>query len=159
MSKKLMHIEVTGLRDVAAVLFAGEHKVLDATKEALYAEAQVVLADSKRQVPFRDGYLSGSGMVHQPYQVGKKAAVEISYGGAAVDYAWVQHETLPYFVNGVEKFKHAPGRKAKYLEDPVSDASERLGQRIRFLVEHILRRKGSVPPWLDSDYAENEEVD
>lgn len=146
-----MHIEVTGLRDVAAVLFAGEHKVLDATKEALYAEAQVVLADSKRQVPFRRGILSGSGMVHQPYQVGKKAAVEISYGGAAVDYAFIQHENL--------EFRHAPGRKAKYLEDPVVDASGRLGQRIRFLVEHILRRKGSVPPWLDSDYAENEEVD
>jgi hypothetical protein len=151
MSKKLMHIEVTGLRDVAAVLYAGEHKVLDATKEALYAEAQVVLADSKRQVPFLRGILSGSGMVHQPYQVGKKAAVEISYGGAAVDYAFVQHENL--------EFKHAPGRKAKYLEDPVADAAGRLGQRIRFLVEHILRRKGSVPPWLDSDYAENEEVD
>ncbi len=146
-----MHIEVTGLRDVAAVLYAGEHKVLDATKEALYAEAQVVLADSKRQVPFLRGILSGSGMVHQPYQVGKKAAVEISYGGAAVDYAFVQHENL--------EFKHAPGRKAKYLEDPVADAAGRLGQRIRFLVEHILRRKGSVPPWLDSDYAENEEVD
>jgi hypothetical protein len=151
MSKKLMHIEVTGLRDVAAVLYAGEHKVLDATKEALYAEAQVVLADSKRQVPFLRGILSGSGMVHQPYQVGKKAAVEISYGGAAVDYAFVQHENL--------EFKHAPGRKAKYLEDPVADAAGRLGQRIRFLVEHILRRKGSVPPWLDSNYAENEEVD
>ena len=146
-----MHIEVTGLRDVAAVLYAGEHKVLDATKEALYAEAQVVLADSKRQVPFLRGILSGSGMVHQPYQVGKKAAVEISYGGAAVDYAFVQHENL--------EFKHAPGRKAKYLEDPVADAAGRLGQRIRFLVEHILRRKGSVPPWLDSNYAENEEVD
>lgn len=151
MSNTPIYIEVTGLRDVAAVLFAGEHKVLDATMEALYAEAQVVLADSKLQVPFRDGILSGSGMVHQPYQVGKKAAVEISYGGAAVDYAFIQHEN--------PDFKHAPGRKAKYLEDPVKDASGRLGQRIRLLVEHILRRKGAVPPWLDSDYAENESVD
>lgn len=143
-----MTVEVTGLRDVAAVLLAGQKNVVDATKEALYAEAHVVLAESKRQVPFRHGALSGSGMVHQPYSVGNKAAVEISYGGAAVDYAFVQHENL--------KFRHAPGRKAKYLEDPVVDARDRLGQRIRFLVAHILRRSGAVPPWLDSDYAENE---
>lgn len=151
MSKKLIAIEVTGLRDVAAVLLAGQKNVLDATKQALYAEAQVVLAESKRQVPFRYGALSGSGMVHEPYSVGNKAAVEISYGGAAVDYAFVQHENL--------NFRHAPGRKAKYLEDPVVDAQGRLAQRIRLLVAHILRRSGAVPAWLDSDYAESEQVD
>jgi hypothetical protein len=151
MKGKLVSIEVTGLRDVSAVLLAGQKNVLDATKEALYAEANVVLAESKRQVPFRHGVLSGSGMVHQPYSAGKKAAVEISYGGAAVDYAFIQHENL--------NFRHASGRKAKYLEDPVVDAQERLGKRIRLLVEHILRRRGSVPTWLDSDYAESEEAD
>lgn len=151
MNKKLMHIEVTGLRDVATLIHAGNKHVLDATKEALYAEAQVILAESKRQVPFRFGMLSGSGMVHEPYEVGKKAAVEISYGGAAVDYAWVQHENL--------KFRHAPGRKAKYLEDPVADARDRLGERIKQLVAYILRRKGQTPPWLDSDYTENDEAE
>lgn len=151
MNKKLMHIEVTGLRDIAAIIHAGNTKVLDATKQALYAEAQVILAESKRQVPFRHGILSGSGMVHEPYEVGKKAAVEISYGGGAVDYAWIQHENL--------KFRHAPGRKAKYLEDPVADARDRLGERVRLLVAHILRRSGATPPWLDDDYAENEESD
>lgn len=137
-----MHIEVTGLRDVAAVIHAGNKQVLDATKQALYVEAHEILRESKKQVPFRYGVLSGSGMVHQPYQVGGKAAVEISYGGGAVDYAWVQHENL--------KFRHAEGRKAKYLEDPVADARERLGMRIRHLVEYILRRSGAVPPWLQS---------
>lgn len=147
MSRQPIQIEVTGLGDLAGLIHQGETKVLDATMEALYAEAQVVLAESKRQVPFRHGFLSGSGMVHQPYRVGKKAAVEISYGGAAVDYAFIQHENTD--------FEHAPGRKAKYLEDPVTDASERLGARIRLLVEHIMRRKGSKAPWLDSDYEEN----
>lgn len=151
MSKKLIHIQVSGLSDVAAVLAAGQKNILHATKQALYAEAQVVLSESKRQVPFRYGALSGSGMVHQPYSVGNKAAVEISYGGAAVDYAFVQHENL--------NFRHAPGRKAKYLEDPVVDARDRLGERIKLLVEHILRRSGAVPPWIDSDYAENEDAD
>lgn len=151
MSKRLMHIEVTGLRDVAAMIHAGKTKIADATKEALYAEANVILAESKKQVPFRHGILSGSGMVHQPYQAGKKVAVEISYGGGAVDYAWVQHENL--------KFRHAPGRKAKYLEDPVADASASLEQRLRQMVAFILRRSGAVPPWLDSDYTENEQED
>lgn len=144
-----MHIEVKGLRDVAALIHAGKTKIADATKEALYAEASVILAESKKQVPFRRGILSGSGMVHQPYQAGKKVAVEISYGGGAVDYAWVQHENLFY--------RHAPGRKAKYLEDPVADASARLEERVRKMVAYILRRKHDVPPWLDSDYTENEE--
>lgn len=149
MNKKLMHIEVTGLRDIASLIAAGQKNVIDATKEALYAEANVILAESKRQVPFRLGVLSGSGMVHDPFVVGKKVGVEISYGGGAVDYAWVQHENL--------EFRHAFGRKAKYLEDPVADAKDRLGVRIRQLVMVVLRRKGVVPEFLESDYMENEE--
>lgn len=145
-----MHIEVTGLRDIATLIEAGQKNVLDATKEALYAEAQVILAESKRQVPFRYGVLSSSGMVHQPYSVGKKAAVEISYGGGAVDYAWIQHENL--------MFRHAEGRKAKYLEDPVADAKARLEIRIRQLVMLILRRKGAVPDYLETDYFEGQET-
>jgi len=135
------NVEVEGFGEAMALL-AVEKKVVPATMEALYAEAQIVLAESKRQVPYRFGALSGSGMVHQPYSVGSKVAVEISYGGTAVDYAMVQHENL--------MFKHAEGRKAKYLEDPITDAQGRLAKNIASRVAIMLRKRGSIPEGYDS---------
>lgn len=135
------HIEIEGF-GAAIALLAVEKKVIPATMEALYAEAQIVLAESKRQVPFRVGALSGSGMVHQPYSVGAKTAVEISYGGAAVLYAVVQHENLDY--------EHAEGRKAKYLEHPIDDAQSRLAKNIASRVAIMLGKRGSIPEGYDS---------
>jgi len=135
------NVEVEGFGEAMALL-AVEKKIIPATMEALYAEAQLVLAESKRQVPYRFGALSGSGMVHQPYSVGSKTAVEISYGGAAVDYALIQHENID--------FKHAEGRKAKYLEDPIADAQGRLAKNIASRVAIMLRKRGSIPEGYDS---------
>jgi hypothetical protein len=135
------NVEVEGFGEAMALL-AVEKKVIPTTMEALYAEAQLVLAESKRQVPYRFGALSGSGMVHQPYSVGSKVAVEISYGGAAIPYAEVQHENL--------NFKHAEGRKAKYLEHPIDDAQGRLAKNIASRVAIMLRKRGSIPEGYDS---------
>ena len=135
------NVEVEGFAEAIALLSV-QKKVIPATMEALYAEAQMVLAESKRQVPFRFGALSGSGMVHQPYSVGSKVAVEISYGGAAVDYAMVQHENTD--------FKHAEGRKAKYLEDPIADAHGRLASNIASRVRIMLGKRGETPQGYDS---------
>lgn len=134
-------VEVEGFGEAMALL-AVDKKVIPTTMEALYAEAQLVLAESKRQVPFRYGALSGSGMVHEPYAVGSKTAVEISYGGASVPYAFVQHENLD--------FKHAQGRKAKYLEHPIDDASSRLAQNIAARVRIMLKQGGRIPEGYDS---------
>ena len=135
------NVEVEGFAEAMALLSV-QKKVIPATMEALYAEAQMVLAESKRQVPYRIGALSGSGMVHQPYSVGSKVAVEISYGGAAVDYAMVQHENTD--------FKHAGGRKAKYLEDPIADAQGRLASNIASRVRIMLGKRGETPQGYDS---------
>ena len=135
------NVEVEGFSEAMALLSV-KNKVIPATMEALYAEAQMVLAESKRQVPFRFGALSGSGMVHQPYSVGSKVAVEISYGGAAVDYALVQHENT--------EFKHAEGRKAKYLEDPIADAQGRLASNIASRVRIMLGKRVETPQGYDS---------
>lgn len=134
------NVEVEGFAEAMALLSV-QKKVIPATMEALYAEAQMVLAESKRQVPYRVGALSGSGMVHQPYSVGSKVAVEISYGGAAVDYAMVQHENTD--------FKHAEGRKAKYLEDPIADAQGRLASNIASRVRNMLGKKNQAPEGYD----------
>lgn len=139
---KPFDIEVEGFAEALALFNQSNSKLVPAIMEALYAEAQVVLAESKRQVPFRFGVLSGSGMVHQPYSVGSKVAVEISYGGAAVDYAIVQHENLD--------FKHAEGRKAKYLSDPIADAQGRLAKNIASRVRVMLGKKAQAPEGYDS---------
>lgn len=139
------YVTLEGLGEVKTMLRAGTDDTISAIKEALYAEAQVVLRESKRQVPFRTGALSSSGMVHEPYAAGSKAAVEISYGGAAIDYALEQHENLTY--------RHAAGRKAKYLEDPAVDATERLGARLRERVARMLKKRGyhdsSFESWME----------
>ena len=134
---KVAEVEVTGLAETLALLQAVNKKVIPATMEALYAEAQAILAQSRDEVPFRYGALSGSGMVHQPYSVGSKVGIEISYGGAAVDYAFIQHEN--------EDFKHAEGRKPFYLKDPVDDARLRLAENIAARVKRILGQKSRLP--------------
>ena len=107
-------------------------------KEALYAEAQAILATSREIVPFDRGALSSSGRVHEPFMVGKTTSVEITYGGAAggdemVNYAIIQHEN--------EDFKHAPGRQAYYLEEPMMDASEGLSARLAQRIQGIIDRE------------------
>jgi len=109
-------------------------------KEALYAEAQAILATSREIVPFDRGALSSSGRVHEPFMVGKTTSVEITYGGAAggdemVNYAIIQHEN--------EDFKHAPGRQAYYLEEPMMDASEGLSARLAQRIQGIIDREAA----------------
>jgi hypothetical protein len=107
-------------------------------KEALYAEAQAVLANSRELVPYDRGALSSSGRVHEPFMVGKTTSVEITYGGVAgggelVNYEIIQHEN--------EDFKHAPGRQAYYLEEPMMDASEGLSARLAQRIQGIIDRE------------------
>lgn len=111
-------------------------------KEAIYAEAQAVLAASRKEVPYDRGVLASSGRVHEPFVVGKTTSVEITYGGAAgggelgpelVNYAIIQHEN--------EDFQHAPGRKSHYLEDPMMAAAVGLSSRLARRIEAIIARE------------------
>ena len=109
-------------------------------KEALYAEAQAILATSREIVPFDRGALSSSGRVHDPFMVGKTTSVEITYGGAAggdemVNYAIIQHEN--------EDFKHADDRQAYYLQEPMMDASEGLSARLAQRIQGIIDREAA----------------
>ena len=57
-------------------------------------------------VPRDTGVLAGTGRVEGPVMVGKMPTVELSFGGAAADYALIQHEVLTY--------RHKVG-EARYL--------------------------------------------
>lgn len=137
--------QVVAVDGLTSVISLGRRVVTGYTgniKEAIYAEAQAVLAESRKQVPYDRGALASSGRVHEPFIVGKTTSVEITYGGVSggglpVNYAIIQHEN--------EDFKHAPGRKSHYLEDPMLAASvglsARLAQRIQALIDRASTEK------------------
>lgn len=127
-----------------------------AMAEALYTEAQSILRESRKEVPFRYGALSSSGRVHDPFTAGNATAVEITYGGVAsgdstgdfVNYAVIQHDNL--------KYRHAEGRKAKYLRDPAERAVEGFAYRMRLRIEAVFRRKNAYEDWWqEADYGDS----
>lgn len=128
--------------------FAGFERMVQENKdqiptvmgEAFYAEAQTILNDSKDLVPFLTGALSSSGRVHDPFRVGEKVAVEITYGGASgggsmVNYAIEQHQN--------EFYRHAEGRQAYYLFQPALEHLEGMEKRLAGYVEHIIARNAA----------------
>jgi hypothetical protein len=141
-------VKIDGLTRVIKLMGRGAEEVTPALKEALYKEAQDILREARVQVPYLYGALSSSGRIHTAYVVGNTTAVEITFGGAAggelpVNYAIIQHEN--------EKFKHAEGRKAKYLEDPALDAADGFANRLGNRIENILRKANRAEQQEDQD--------
>lgn len=122
--------ELVGSDKLIQMLVKGQG-VASALARALYEEGQDIFAKSQQQVPHDTGVLMASGMLHQPAIVGDDITVEITYGGAASAYAEVQHEN--------ESYRHDPGRKAKYLEDPLNDALPSFDDNLAIRVEAIMR--------------------
>lgn len=90
--------------------------------DALYFEGELIMTRSKEEfVPVDLGTLKNSGMVSPPEFSGNAVVVELSYGGAASDYAIIQHENL--------EFRHKVGG-AKYLERPLKEATAGMLRRI-----------------------------
>lgn len=135
-------IILNGMDNILRLLLHGSDAALDATRRGLYEEANIIFNKSVRLVPFHYGTLAASGRVHEPVVEGRDVMVEITYGGPAasrnpkkpgevnVGYAEIQHENM--------SFRHAPGRQAKYLENPVKDATPTLGPKLAKRVEAIL---------------------
>lgn len=88
----------------------------------LYREAQGILSDSQPLVPVEFGTLKGSGHVTMPTVSIHGVEVTIGYGGAARDYAIIQHERLD--------FQHPRGGQAKYLEQPALEHGATMGERL-----------------------------
>jgi len=151
----MVRVQLMGMTNFLRSMKSMETEILPAAKEVLYAEGQNILRESRKEVPFLRGVLSSSGRVHEPYVTKKKAVVEITYGGAAggkfegegsVNYAIIQHEN--------EKFRHAAGRKAFYLRDPVNRArsgfEQRLNERLGRVVAYR-RRQAQIEGGEDAD--------
>ena len=99
---------------------------VNAAKElagGLLVEGNKIMTRSKKVfVPVDKGPLKSSGHVQSPVIRKTSATVILGFGGAASDYALVQHERTD--------FNHPGQGQAKYLEQPVNEAKKGFGNRI-----------------------------
>lgn len=100
--------------------------------QAMYSEAQRILNESKRIVPFRDGPLKRSGEVSKPKMDANSIEVEITYGGDAKAYAGVQHWDT--------SLNHSNGKQALYLKTPVDAAQSVFVRNVAEKFATYLRR-------------------
>lgn len=121
----MKEFELDGIGKLISVLEKAGDKAPLTLARALVDEANEIFDISQQQVPVDTNVLRSSGMVHNPVISQNEIMVEISYGGGAKAYAMRQHEN--------ESYNHAPGKKAKYLYDPVKD-------RIPKLADHLADR-------------------
>ncbi len=117
-------------------LFEMSSGVQKAAARGLYQFADgVVMTESKeRYVPWEEGILRDSGFVELPQVERDTISVLMGFGGAAQDYARVQHEDL--------SFNHPRGGGAKYLEKPMLANAPRLPGFIRDEVNDEIARGG-----------------
>ena len=116
-----MGLEIDGLEQLRVRL---KESATDAAKElakGLFVEGQKIMTAAKRLTPVDQGPLRSSGHVQTPIIRKTSATVVLGFGGAASDYALVQHERTD--------FTHTVGQ-AKFLEQPAKAASKGLGNRI-----------------------------
>ena len=125
---------VTGVKEMQRKL---ERVAADLKKRqmtALRQEAEIEMKESKKRCPVYSprvgeyvdhvgGTLRASGHVQPVEQRGGKTSVNLVYGGAAEDYAIVQHETPP------EIYHHNVGQW-KFLESVLMESLPSMGQRI-----------------------------
>ena len=107
MAKNEVSIDTKKLMQVLTI---GGPATLLTLGQALYREGAAIFEESQDEVPVDTTLLKTSGKLGFPQIEGSSVVVEISYGGAAGEYALDVHEDL--------EARHQPGKKAKYLEDP-----------------------------------------
>lgn len=110
------HVEVMGLPLLMETLVKGGAEAPAMLAAALLEEAHIAFRISQVEVPYRTGVLKGSGRVSAPAIVGSEVVVEVSYGGAALAYAYVMHRGLTKAGNPIH---YRNGKKAQYLSDPI----------------------------------------
>jgi hypothetical protein len=125
-------IEWVGADEYLAALQLANDNVLTVLTQALYAEANDIMAQSQEIVPVDTGILKDSGTVLDPEINGNRVEVVMGYGGAASAYALRQHEDLSY--------RHAEGKQAKYLEQPAREAMDDFEQSLTDRIEGIIER-------------------
>lgn len=89
---------------------------------ALWKEGNAVMTNAKAITPVDTGALKGSGVVNLPEIINNEVSVSLAFGGAASNYAVYVHED--------PKARHNPPTQYKFLEQPLLEAANGMGQRI-----------------------------
>ncbi len=97
----------------------------DGAMDGLVAAAEFLLTESNVVVPIDEGTLERSGAVSHDRVAGE---VAVSYD---TPYAARQHEELTW--------QHAPGRKAKYLEETALEHRETMARIVQIQTERRMR--------------------
>jgi hypothetical protein len=124
-------VQVVGSQACLRALQRADPVATQALNQALYMEAEKIMAASKLLVPVDTGVLRNSGHVQWKGTArSKNFEVFVGYGGPSIPYAIVQHERMDY--------KHTVG-EAKYLEKPAMKAAEGMGRRVGRHVDRELQ--------------------
>jgi len=126
-----VNVKMTNMDKYLHLLAVAPRETTQAIEKAVHAEALTAFANSQKQVPFDKGILASSGTVTPPANVGGTISVEIMYGGAARNYARVQHEN--------DSFRHDAGRKAHYLRDPVKEQAKEFETNLKARIDATMR--------------------
>lgn len=117
-----VELELKGREEMERAMRVLGEKGTTAMGASLFAEGQRVMNAAKGLAPVQTGVLKTSGLVLLPEITSDGVSVTLGFGGAASDYAEVQHEELSYY--------HKPPTQAKFLEQPLLEAAQDMGFRI-----------------------------
>lgn len=136
-----------GAREMVAKIQAIAKKFPDHVGQGMYQESQPIMGKAKKYCPVAPdgGTLRSTGTVHEPEVSGKRISIEMSFGGASIDYAVAVHEHLsahsPASWVAAEASGHGinwstPGTGPKFLERAINEArpsfASKLARRIHF---------------------------
>ncbi len=126
-------ITVTGTAQLRRALLEAGALAPPALAAAGVIEMEKVMAEAKSQTPVDTGVLRDSGNVLPPSISPGSVEITAGFGGAASDYAIVQHERLDY--------SH-PSGNAKFLEAPFLAAAPQMVVGLAAGVRAALSRLG-----------------
>ncbi len=132
-----LHVSIDGTEELLTSLRAFAVRAVDEFAAALYAEAEIEMAEAKRRTPVDTGTLRNSGHVQPPVKDGNSTSVVLGFGGPAGAYALAVHEHPSEFSPpswsgyGADDIQWSvPGTGPKFLESTLLEAAPYLGQRI-----------------------------
>lgn len=126
-------IQVQGVPQLRAALRAAGAMATPALAAAGLQEMEEIMAEAKMITPVDLGVLRDSGHVLPPKITAKEVEITAGFGGAASDYAVVQHERLDY--------NHTVGGP-KFLERPFLAHMPTIPLRLAGGVRAALQRLG-----------------
>ena len=101
-------------------------KAKRAAMKALKAQAMILKGRSQSICPVKHGTLRDSCVIEE-----NEDSIVVGYGGAASDYALIQHENL--------QFAHNLGQQAKYLEQPFDEMEDEMKAAVEAALVEALR--------------------